>query len=167
MTNEPTITIGIDPDIEASGVAIVANTDKRLHLCRMGLPEIIHLSERIAELYPDSQAAIKIYVEGGWLNQSNWHIRGRDTPRRAAALGYDVGRNHQIGHDIIALLTAQGYSVTPVKPLAKVWATPTGKISHQLLQRITNQSIPRCNQDERDAAIIAWTYGCCAHSIII
>lgn len=143
--------IGIDPDCEKSGYGIVdrENGDVvTLGACDFPtLLDILRVWGREAS----------VYIEGGWLNQGNWHLLGRMSAARAAAIGRSVGRNHQTGMLIEQMARRQGYDVRVVKPLRKHWRGKDGKITAEELETVTGYHGRSC-QDARDAALLAWVY---------
>lgn len=160
---KPQIIVGIDPDVEASGIGIIDTTDaKRLRVdyTTLPLPDLIDRIEAIttgAGSYP-----ARVFIEAGWRNKGNWHLNPRDTKQLAAAKGRQAGRNHQLGLDICAMLDHRGIRHTEVPPLNKCWKGKDRKITHEELDTIvrwTNGAgLPRkrSNQEERDALLLAW-----------
>ena len=178
MTNKPRIIIGIDPDVESSGLGIVnisSNGKVVTTYSHHPLPELVNtlvlltadqrrpqsLTDKIIYDKPPLPE-IHIYIEAGWLNQGNWHISPRDSRQAAAAKGRSAGRNHQLGLDLCALLNHQGIKHQLIKPLQKCWKGKDRKITHSELDTIVRwvnrEGLPRkrSNQEERDALLIAW-----------
>ena len=50
-----------------------------------------------------------------------------------------------------------GLDVTEMNPLPKKWSGKDGKITKEELESFTGP-LPRCSQDERDAALLAWVH---------
>ena len=149
--------IAIDPDVDASGIAIVNPTAKKVE--EAGKIEITELFEFLRSNQPEGR---KIIVEAGWLNDSNWHIQGackyvRNPLARAAKIGYSTGENHRVGKIIAEMAKARGYEVQEVKPLKKCWKGTDGKITAEEIRHVTGYS-ERTNQDVRDAILLAWVY---------
>ena len=105
--------VGIDPDLNASGVAAWC------HLSRSWLfaksVSIESILDSLKELNPKETT---VYVECGWLNKK---ANYRNTKNRAASesIAMKVGQNHATGKLIIKLLEASGYIVEKFKPLRK------------------------------------------------
>lgn len=171
MTTKPRIIIGIDPDIEASGIGIVTIDADGKVATSIGRHPLPGLVERLVHFkagqdadarFGDSVPDTRIYIEAGWLNQGNWHISPRDTKQVAAAKGRAAGRNHQIGIDLSDFLSHHRISHDLVRPLQKCWKGPDRKITHQELDTIirwvnhTGMTKKRSNQEERDALLLAW-----------
>lgn len=88
-----TVIIGIDPDNQESGVGAVFD-DKTFIAYKMNFPSLIDYLKAMNE----SCKKIKVVIEGGWLNKSNWHVLNRFmTAVKAAAIGRSTGMNHQTG----------------------------------------------------------------------
>lgn len=84
-----TVIIGIDPDIQESGVGAVFD-DKKFLAYKMNFPALIDYLKAMNEC-----CKIKVVIEGGWLNKSNWHVLNRFmTAAKAAAIGRSTGMNH-------------------------------------------------------------------------
>lgn len=145
--------IGIDPDCEKNGVAIVSPATRLLNC------ECLTFAETIAGLrgYKYRAEVLKqnfiVVIEAGWLNRSNWHTHGN--AKLAAAIGRSTGMNHQTG---ILLAQMCDYYKIPYKlqkPLKKCWKGKDGKITHAELKAFTGIE-GRTNQEERDSALLAW-----------
>lgn len=147
--------IGIDPDSEKNGVAIVCPATRFLNC------ECLTFAETIAalkaykhriEIEMKSQSFL-VVIEAGWLNRSNWHTHGN--AKLAAAIGRSTGMNHQTG---ILLAQMCDYYKIPYKlqkPLKKCWKGKDGKITHAELKAFTGIE-GRTNSEMRDAALLAW-----------
>lgn len=146
------IVIGIDPDIERNGVAILDTSTRSISLQSLTLAETI---DTITEENTHAESLIAV-VEAGWANKSNYHLTAYDSKRSAAKKGVDQGRNHQRGIDIVELLQHNGVNIAQIKPLPKIWAK--GKASDKELRKFMTIAKKRTNQEERDAALIAWVY---------
>lgn len=145
--------IGIDPDCERSGYGVV-NVETR-EVVDAGACDFPTLFD-VMDVWRRGEK-VSVYIEGGWLNNGNWHLLGRMTAARAAAIGRSVGRNHQTGMLIEQMARRMGYDVHVVKPLRKCWRGKDGKITDKELQAVTSYA-KRCNQDARDAVLLAWVY---------
>src|SRR5690606_38758112 len=83
------IYIGIDPDVDKSGYAVLDSKTKELDLYNYSFWEIIE--DLKSYLIP-----ITVIIEAGWLHKkSNWH--GQKNVYTAAKIGKNVGANHQVG----------------------------------------------------------------------
>lgn len=145
--------VGIDPDIDKSGVAYLERSTRKLEVSSLSFAELIDYFIFLQARTKD----VVVVVEAGWLNKGNWHIRYSDNKGQACAKGYQVGRNHETGRKIIEVALHFGFKVEEVKPLKKCWHGKDGKITHEELAYFTG-IMGRTNQDGRDAALLAWNY---------
>ena len=147
--------VGIDPDNQASGVGVVNKETKQCFALRFKFSELVDWLSRLKDNYGEN---VKVYVEGGWLNKSNWHMRGAAaSPAKAAAMGRNVGMNHQTVLLLVEMCSSIGIPCEVVKPLRKGWSGPDRKITAEELEHFTGWN-RRTNQDARDAALLAWVY---------
>lgn len=155
--------VGIDPDCERSGIAIV-DIDGR-ELMEAGTLDFFSLMEKLRNfrLWTDSMHKhFAVIIEGGWLNKGNWHLgshifgmKNFMSLSKAAEIGRATGRNHQTGMLIEQMCEHMGLEHETVKPLKKCWQGKDGKITAEELKAITGYHA-RTNQDARDAALLAW-----------
>ena len=151
----PDYVIGIDPDVERSGYALIDMETRKVSIETVALPSLIDMVDSIQSTALATDKRLTVFVEAGWLNLNNWHLGFRDTKAMAAAKGKAVGRNHQRGLDICELLAYRGISVVQVPPLKKVWRGKDRKITHEELTAIVGP-VKHTNQEGRDAALLAW-----------
>lgn len=143
--------IGIDPDVEKSGVAILTLEPYSLKLKSMSFSEIVDFAyDSVSD-----KDSMRFIVEGGWINHSHFHLSNATRGYLAARMGNDVGRNHETGRKIIEVLEHLGYDVVVQKPLKKIWGGKDGKITKRELESFAGP-VGMCNQDSRDAALLAW-----------
>lgn len=149
--------IGIDPDAEKSGVGVVKRATREVDVKQLAFASLvafIRLQYHRAEVQGKT---IMVIVEGGWLIHGNWHIPFKCSTAKAAAIGRSVGMNHQTGLLLVEILKAEGIPVQVQRPLRKMWQGADGKITSAELAEITGkEKLPRCNQEGRDALLIAW-----------
>lgn len=143
--------IGIDPDVEKSGFALLEKATGKLELESLTFPQLMN---RLVKVKAEGKTA-QVIVEAGWLNQGNWHIRYTDNKGQAAKKGYQVGRNHETGMKIIEVAKFFGFDVVEKKPLRKIWRGKDGKITAEELASFTGYT-KKSNQDARDSALLAW-----------
>ena len=151
--------IGIDPDVDKSGFALLNVSEKQITDIRsIEFPRLIEEIKGNNNGFKLIGKTLLVVVEAGWLNSGNWHVNAKDSRQRAAMKGNAVGRNQETGRKIIECLKYYGIEVEEIKPLAKCWHGPDGKITHDELEYFT-QGIPhKTNQEARDAALIAWNF---------
>lgn len=152
----PDVIIAIDPDVKASGVAVLDIPKRSVEARAMPFPELIDMLRDVSQW----TSACKVIVEGGWLvSKSNYHYaRGRGGERIAK----NVGANHETGRKIVEMLEHWGIEHEVIHPLKKCWKGRDGKITlaelNSLLRGMGIKEMGRCNQDVRDAVLIALTY---------
>lgn len=146
--------IGIDPDVDGSGVAML-ECSRTLATFRYKLPVL----SKILEEYKGRDDVL-VVVEASYLVSSNWHLEKGDSQRKAAAKGRNVGRNHEVGRQIVEFCKFFGIECEEKLPLKKIWQTKTGKISRAELERLCVGSgigykFAGHDQEQRDAALLA------------
>lgn len=141
--------IGIDPDVDGSGYAVL-RPDGGIWCGNLTIAGILNDAE--------IRHGRTVYVlEAAWLTgKVNWHFSGGENRRVSSAMGYSIGRNHQAGMDIAALLRHMGHEVREVRPLKKLWRGKDGKITHEEICRLTGWDAKSSNQEQRDALLLAW-----------
>lgn len=149
------IIIGIDPDVEASGVATLCLKTKRIDATTMTLPALTDYFRRVCNEHPT--LVVSVVVEASWTTAHNFHSLPSDSKAVAAKKGYHVGRNHQIGIDIADIARHFNLAVKLQPPLRKIWKGKDRKITHEEICAITGYTAKRSNQEERDAMLLAWT----------
>ena len=155
--------LSIDPDTEKSGVAELLIAEKSIISYKLTLSELIEYLRNYA-MSEELKKDMIVIVEGGFLNQSNFHLRAYINNKYASRIGHDVGRNHQVALDIIEIVKSFGFQVKVVRPLRKIWAGKDGKITTEELEKVSKNNgysirKKRMNQDERDAILLALAYG--------
>lgn len=87
MTNRrPTIIIGIDPDVEKSGVARLVNNE--LELSSLSFPQLIEYLTLMRDICLKTGEKAVVVVEASWLISTNWHTGRYDNIRTAARKGH-------------------------------------------------------------------------------
>lgn len=146
------IIIGIDPDCEKSGWAVISDNTLIEAVC-CSFPVLI---DKLIEKRTNRQ--VTVVVEAGWLNKSNFHMSAKDSRFKAAAMGNAVGRNHETGRKIVEMCEHMGIKVYEKAPLRKIWKGNDKKITHEQLAYFVKGLPSRTNQEIRDAVLIAWDY---------
>lgn len=156
MEQKKTI-IGVDPDVDRSGVARLDVDNGRVGLMLQSLEfgEFARFLLAIRDEAARGGFPVTVVVEAGWLNHGNWHLRWSDTVRLACAKGYQVGRNHEAGRKTVELCRGLGFLVVEQRPLRKMWGGKDRKITAAELRAVTGYD-KRSAQDARDAALLAW-----------
>jgi len=141
--------IGIDPDAEKSGIAILDTETKEIELFTKSFPETIAFLKWFNENYND----FIIVIEAGWMvKKSNFHKFHGQVGERIAA---KVGANHETGKKIVEMMNYYNIPIQEIHPLKKMWNGKDGKITHEEISKFINMP-KQSNQEVRDAALIAW-----------
>ncbi|MGL3036255.1 hypothetical protein [Acinetobacter baumannii] len=137
---EAQIIIGIDPDLEKSGVAILGND---LQLKNLTFPETV-------ELFRNEQDSIKkVVIEAGWENKkANFRVDGGHSRQVNEQIARRVGMNHATGILLAEIAQALGLAVLLVKPTKS-------KLNADEFNKITGWQ-GRTNQEQRDAGMLIW-----------
>lgn len=143
--------IGIDPDVERSGIATIDTEKKSISVEKLSFFRIVELFR----LFKETNVDALIRIEAGWLNKSNWHVNNGQSAYVAAKIGNATGRNHQTGILLGEVANGLGLDVEFVKPLRKIWKGQDKKISQYEIEKLTGYH-KRMTQDMRDALLIAW-----------
>ena len=129
--------IGIDPDVDKSGVCIVNEMLQIERLTTMDLVDLFALIEGMRD------CDIRVIVEAGWKNKTNFHVGAMDNAWKSAKIGSHVGANHEIGRQIIKFCEKVGIECHAIKPKGH-------KMSALDFKRISGWT-KRTNQEMRDA----------------
>lgn len=133
--------IGIDPDLEKSGIACLHEEAKRIEMTTLNFVDVIRFVRMNAPVIKT------VYLEAGWLNQkSSWHSAQNKSV--AARIGKNVGQNHATGILMEQCIKAEGVKVVCVKP------TKT-KLDAEQFKKLTKIET-RTNQEMRDAAMLVF-----------
>lgn len=151
--------IGIDPDVDKSGLAVWDSQEKKLiFLADYRYPDLMERIKELSEMCEyDSDwiwGEYSIKVEAGWFNKkSNFH--GAKNNAIASRIGAKVGANHQVGKLIVEHCLHYGIEAVGVWPLRKMWGkSGKGKITGKEFKMIFGDH-GKTSQEMRDAALIA------------
>lgn len=155
------IIVGIDPDVDGSGVAVLNPCQRMLRLEQFTLPELVDFLKAFKQGYDEDGISWVVVVEASWKIKANWHLEWNDSQKRAAAKGKQVGRCHEVGRQIVEFCKYLGIPYEEKLPLAKCWAGRDGKITDEELRMlldgmgIKRTSSGSTNPEKRDAALLA------------
>lgn len=156
------IVIGIDPDTDKSGYAVIdTKSGKVTSAADWELAKLFGILAADKAYCEKAGLSMVVVVEAAYLaSHHNWHLNRNEfiSKAKAASIGYDTGRNHETGRAIIEFCRYLEIDVVPQKPLKKCWKGQDGKISHEEITTITKWDKKRSNQEVRDALLIAWNY---------
>ena len=151
------VIIGIDPDAEKSGVAILERATRRLTLKTLAFADLLECLQYERQRATVQEKQLVVVIEAGWLNTGNWHLHYTYSIQKAAAIGRSTGMNHQTGILLTEVCKFWRLRCELQKPLVKCWKGKDRKITHDELAAFTGVT-GRTNQEERDAALLAWHY---------
>lgn len=143
------LNIGIDGDIDKSGVAIKDLKTREIKLLSLSFFELL-------EFLKANEGEINlIRVEAGYLNEkANFHYKGVKTSV-AAQIGSRVGANWQVCKLIVEMCKYLGLKYEEVRPLKKHWKGTNGKITHEEIKMLCPQlKETKSNQETRDALLL-------------
>lgn len=149
--------IGIDPDVDRNGVAVLETRSRRLETGTKSFFGLYDYLKVFKAQAAERGASVIVVIEAGWLIKTNWHLNPREGIRTASAKGNSAGRNHETGRKIVEMCDYLGMAHDEVRPYRKCWAGPDRKITHDELASFTGLG-GHTNQEARDAALIAWLY---------
>lgn len=159
MRTKYDIIVGIDPDIDKSGYAVLKCGERKVTtIDALGFFQLQSYLTALADRARRLDVSLVVVVEASWMIQANWHVNQYDRRNRAAAKGYDVGRNHQVGKLIVEMCKVNDIPVVEHIPLRKCWAGKDRKITHEELTQFCPVDNTRTNQEMRDAALLAWSF---------
>lgn len=146
--------IGIDPDCVQSGIAVMTPKSRNyVSVSSMKFPQLLDFLQQMKNTCEINSLKMTVVVEGGWLvSKSNYH---EAQGRRAEKIAKDVGANHETGRKILEMCEHYGIEASAQRPLLKCWKGSDRKITAGELKDVTGWD-KRTNQDERDAALLAW-----------
>ena len=152
--------IGIDPDVDRSGVAELHTATRRIEATTLCFSDLMDYLQHIKTECVDKGEKVVVAVEAGWMNATNWHTERVRSIAAAAKTGQNTGRNHEVARKIAEMSRHYGLDTKEVRPLRKCWKGRDGKITHEELNGLLEASgiptvINRTNQEIRDAILLA------------
>lgn len=138
--------IGIDPDLQASGVAIVVR-NKISELKNMPFPELI---EYITALAADNEIIVKLEDVNAWRGVKH---RAGTGPAAMRKISQNVGQVKATASIIKEMLNSKGIEVQLVRPL-RGEVKMQAKKNSAYFNKLTGWT-GSSNEDNRDAALIA------------
>lgn len=141
---KPEIYIGIDPDVERSGVGIWLPAVKSLGVYAWPFFELYDYFQK----HPN-RTLIFVRIEAGWLNKkSNFHGSIGQRKHVGERIAKNVGSNHQVGKLIGEMCEHLGIKYEFVKPM--------GKIKPEYFTKITGIPAKKKDQDMIDAGMLVY-----------
>lgn len=157
---KPERIIGIDPDVDKSGVAEFNIPARRMEAATLCFADLMDYLQHIKANFSDKGEKVLVIVEAGWMNATNWHTGRVRSIAAAAKTGQNTGRNHEVARKIAEMSRHYGLETKEVKPLRKCWKGADGKITHAELGSLLEASgitplAGRTNQELRDAVLLS------------
>ena len=136
------IYIGIDPDVDKSGVAIRQGKEVFLFNYRF-----FDLYTILAQFKADIESEVVVVIECGYLNKGNWHkTTGSNSVN--AQIGQRTGANHETAKKIVEMCEYLDLAYELVRPTKE-------KKNAAIFKAITGYS-KRTNAEVRDAAMLVF-----------
>jgi hypothetical protein len=131
---------------------VVSRERKGVEVFSRSFPELLEYLKMAA-----THTDVVVVVEASWKISYNWHTHRGDSKGTVARKGNDAGRCHEVGRKIVECARYYGLEVVEKLPLKKIWRGRDGKITHEEISAFMPIG-KRSNQEERDAALLAWDY---------
>ena len=157
MKGKADIVIGIDPDVSKSGVGVVSREGGVEACVSLTFPQLLEYLQIERDRRRAENLSVVVVVEASWKISTNWHTQRGESVRTAARKGKDAGRCHEVGRKIVECARYYGLEVVERLPLKKIWKGKDGKITDEEIKAFMPIQ-GRTNQEERDAALLAWDY---------
>jgi len=140
------IYIGIDPDIDKSGIAVwnpVLNDYESI--------ECLGFWDIIGFLLDNNKRIKEVRIEAGWLIKTNWHSMSKQGKQGIAETGRRVGMNHKTGQLMVEFCEKYNIPHKSIKPLSNnYWAESAEKFA------ATTGWKGKTNPEKRDAAMLVF-----------
>lgn len=134
--------IGIDPDVDKSGVAIIDGNNVTLdNLTFFKLFDYL-------KFYKEKERKPTVYVECGFLNKSNWHKKAGKSAAFNAKIGEYTGANFETAKKICEMCEYLNIPHVKVKPT-------NSKKDSDFFKKLTGITF-RTNQEQRDAFMLIY-----------
>ena len=141
MLNEKVL-IGIDPDVDKSGIAYINGHD--LELNNLTFFELFDYFKQLKEKFENPI----VYIECGFLNKSNWHSKALGSAGMNAKIGERTGANFETAKKIVEMCIYLKITHHQIKPTKS-------KITNSYFQSITGLKAIT-NQEQRDAFMLIY-----------
>ena len=136
------ILIGIDPDVDKSGFAMLNGNQMKLSNLTF-----FELFEEL-RFYREREVKPVVYVECGFLNKSNWHKKFGGSSAVNAKIGERTGANFETAKKIVEMCEYLRIPCEKIKPR-------NSKTNSDFFKKITGINT-RTNQEQRDALMLIW-----------
>lgn len=140
--------LGVDPDVSKSGVCLWDRKEKSiLLLTTMTFPKLL---DYFLELKEKHGKELRVSIEAGWLNKSNWHRSVGKSSNYNAKIGERTGANFEVGKKLFEMCEHYGIDAILVKPTRK-------KLDAEQFKWVTGYD-KRINQECRDACMLVFGF---------
>lgn len=152
----PRYYVGIDPDVDKSGLAVVDKSIRRITFAgALDFPATIGYLGLLKQEHAQDPLSLLVVIEDS-DSSANWHYNSKDKPGTIAAKGRSVGMCHATIRHLHEICENLGLPVGMQQPLRKLWKGQDGKITHEEAAVFMPGLPARTNQEVRDAALLAW-----------
>lgn len=79
--------IGIDPDVNKSGVTELHVETRMLNIASLSFPDLMDYLQYMKKKFVDKGENVIMVIEAGWKRQSNWHTTNTRSIAAAAKPG--------------------------------------------------------------------------------
>lgn len=141
--------IGIDPDTEASGIALwCIERNEYLAYTRTRFFDIYDYFDQLLS----RGIRFEVAIEAGWRNPSIMHhVSPLASLNKAASIGANVGANHETGRKLVEMCEWFGIKHWLLTPTSSKW-TPT------MLKHLTGITLAKSQQDIIDAMRLVYHF---------
>lgn len=96
MSHKEQIIIGIDPDVDRNGIAMLDMSTHSLQVQMLAFPNLLDfIKEKYRKFAEIDKWDFKVIIEAGWMNRGNYHIQRWQGKQGIASLG--VPRTQRTG----------------------------------------------------------------------
>jgi hypothetical protein len=144
------ILIGIDPDTEKSGFALIDKENPSvIELRNLTFFELFSTLSEIKNSFQTVYFDVEIYIECGFLNQGNRHKVFGGSLSLNSKIGERIGANHEVAKKICEMCDFLQLKYHKIKP------TRSKIKDNNIFKKITGFE-KRTNQEQRDALMLIW-----------
>ena len=136
--------IGVDPDIDKSGVCLYYSKTN-FELLNL---KFFELFDKLYFLKDCENLDIEVVIEAGWINKSNWHKVNNGSAAINANIGLRTGANHEVGRKIVEMCQYLGLKHHLIKPTKS-------KVNAETFKAITKYQ-GRTNSEMRDSCLLVY-----------
>lgn len=142
--------VGIDPDVDKSGVGIYNRGTKVLSCCKsLKFFDLFISLKELKKTCNELNLTLFIRIEAGWLNKkSNFHGSAFQKKSVGERIAKNVGSNHEVGRKIGEMCEFLNLEYEFVPPM--------GKVTPEYFKSLTGIEAKKKDQDMIDAALLVW-----------